>query len=98
MGEACPCSLGSLDGASGTTKIRPAAYQARSSFSQYLHAPGPVTTRLWTDEAGTERRFHQGGHPDAEPAPSGHCIVAKSPGRVPAPELTAKFSAPADND
>ncbi|TPG46437.1 hypothetical protein EAH89_24820 [Roseomonas nepalensis] len=31
-----------------------------------LHAPGPVTTRLWTDEQGNERRSMTAGHPDAE--------------------------------
>lgn len=31
-----------------------------------LHAPGPVITRLWTDEQGNERRSITAGHPDAE--------------------------------
>ena len=31
-----------------------------------LHASGPVITRLWTEEAGNERRSIKAGHPDAE--------------------------------
>ncbi|WP_144404733.1 hypothetical protein [Belnapia sp. F-4-1] len=31
-----------------------------------LHAPGPVTTRLWTDENGVNRSSIRAGHPDAE--------------------------------
>ncbi|MBP0493642.1 hypothetical protein [Roseomonas indoligenes] len=31
-----------------------------------LFAPGPVTTRMWTDENGIDRSSIRAGHPDAE--------------------------------